>query len=170
MSYHLYEITLASSQMWVKIQSPCASKAQAEAYFGCRFGGIDPDPPVPVHPDRTFDTPAKLSECTESIANWDSVKDSFPPGWDVHEFSLVGEPYPWCETLADGCNCHGPEGRLSDAYCSDFGLLEEVEKRESKSPNIRYTEIQREWVERAEAKEKKSRKTFVLSGRSHSYG
>ena len=152
MSYHLYEILLESSQLWVKIQSPCVSVEQAKAYFGARFGGEDPNPPVPVRPYRTFDIPVLLSECTDHIANWDSVKDSFPPGWDKHEFRPVGEPYPWCDALVEGCDCHGSEDELSSAYCSAFGLLEDVEKRECKSPNIRYTENLRKWEERAAAR------------------
>ena len=156
MSYHLYEILLESSQMWVKIQAPCESVEQAIAYFGIRFGGEDPDSPVPVRPYRTFDVPTMLSECTESMANWDSVKESFPPGWDEREFRLVGDPYPWCETLADGCDCHGSEDELSSAYCSDFGLPGEVEKRASKSPNLRYAENLGRWEERAAARESSS--------------
>ncbi len=97
-----------------------------------------------------------LSECTESIANWDSVRDSLPPGWDEHEFRLVGEPYPWCETLADGCDCHGSEDELSAAYCSDFGLAGDVEQRASKSANIRYAENLKQWEERAAARERRS--------------
>ena len=61
MSYHLFEILLESSQMWMKIQSPCVSAEQAMAYFGARFGGEDPDPPVPVRPYRTFEIPSMLS-------------------------------------------------------------------------------------------------------------
>ena len=156
MSYHLYEILLESSQMWMKIQLPCVSVEQAKASFGGRFGGEDPDPPVPIHPYRTFDIPSMLSECTESIANWNSVKDSLPPGWDEHEFRLVGEPYPWCETLADGCDCHGSEDELSAAYCSGFGLARDVEQRASKSPNVRYAENLKQWEERAAAREMKS--------------
>lgn len=147
-TYHLYEILLESAQMWVKIQSPCMSVEQAKAYFGIRFGGEDPNPPVPVYPYRTFGIPTILPECVKDIANWESVKDSFPPGWNDHEFSLVGEPYSWCETLADGCECHGSEDELSAAYCSDFGLKGDVEKRASKSPNVRYAENLRKWEER----------------------
>ena len=156
MSNHLYEILLESVQMWVKIQAPCVSVEQARAYFGIRFGGEDHDPSVPVHPYRTFDIPTMLSECTESIVNWDSVKESFPPGWDGHEFRLVGEPYPWCETLADGCDCQGSEDELSSAYCSDFGLLGDVQKRASKSPNVRYAENLVRWEEAAAARERNS--------------
>ena len=156
MNYHLYEILLESPQMWVKIQAPCVSVEQAKASFGSRFGGEDPDPPVPVRPYRTFNIPTMLSECAESIANWYSVKDSFPPGWDGHEFRLVGEPYPWCETLADGCDCHGSEDELSAAYCSDFGLAGDVERRASKSPNVRYAENLRKWEESAAAMERNS--------------
>ena len=154
MSYHLYEILLESSIMWVKIQAPCVSVEQAMAYFGFRFGGEDPDPPVPVHPYRTFDIPTILSECTENIANWESVKDSFPLGWDGNVFRPVGEPYPWCETLADGCDCYGSDDELSSAYCSDFGPIGAVEKRESKSPNVRYAENLRRWEERAVDRER----------------
>ena len=157
MENHLYEILLEGPRMWVKIQSPCWSVEQANAFFGIRFGGEDPDPPVPVHPYRTFDIPTRLSECTESIANWDSVKDSFPPGWDEHEFRLVGQPYPWCETLADGCDCHGSEDELSAAYCSDFGLVADVQQRAGRSPNVRYAENLRKWVGRAAEREGNSR-------------
>ena len=156
MSYHLYEILLESSLMWVKIQSPCVSVEQAMAYFGTRFGGEDPDPPVPVRPYRTFDIPSKLSGCAESIANWDSIRDSLPSGWDEHEFRLVGEPYSWCETLADGCDCHGSEDELSAAYCSDFGIAEDVRQRASKSSNVRYAENLKQWEERAADRERNS--------------
>ena len=154
MSYHLYEILLESSQMWLKIQAPCTSVEQARAYFGSRFGGEDPDSPVPVRPYRTFDKPTTLSQCVESIANWESVKGSLPSNWDEHEFRLVGEPYPWCETLADSCDCHGAEDELSSAFCSDLGLHEDVDKRESKSPNVRYAENLLRWQERAAARER----------------
>ncbi|MXZ02429.1 MAG: hypothetical protein F4Y88_01795 [Chloroflexi bacterium] len=140
----------------MKIQSPCVSVEQAIAYFGIRFGGEDPDPPVPIHPYRTFDIPTILSECVNDIANWGSVKDSFPLGWDDNEFRLAGEPYPWCDTLADGCNCHGSEDELSAAYCSDFGLAGDAEKRASKSPNVRYAENLKRWEERAAARENSS--------------
>ena len=158
MNYHLYEILLESSQVWVKIQSPCVSVEQAKAYFGIRFGGEDPNPSVPVHPYRTFDLPTTLSECVKDIANWDSVKDSFPSGWDGHEFKLVGEPYPWCETLAEGCDCHGSEDGLSAAYCSDFGVAGDVEKRARKSDNIRYAENLRKWEARVSAMDSDSGK------------
>ena len=142
--------------MWVKIQAPCESVEQATAYFGIRFGGEDHGPHVPVRPYRTFDIPTMLSECVESIANWDSVRDSLPPGWDGHEFRLVGEPYPWCETLAYGCDCHGSEDELSAAYCSDFGLVEDVERRACKSPNVRYAENLKQWEVTAAARERNS--------------
>ena len=57
---------------------------------------------------------------------------------DDYEFHIVGTPYPWCETLSDDCDCHGSKGRLDAAYCSDFGLHDETDKRESKSENVRY--------------------------------
>ena len=80
MSYHLYGILLESSQMWVKIQAPCESVEQAIAYFGIRFGGEDPDSPVPVRPYRTFDVPTMLSECTESMAQLGFCQRLLPSG------------------------------------------------------------------------------------------
>ena len=157
MNSHLYEILLESSQMWVKIQAPCTSKEQAIAYFGIRFGGKDPDNPAPLYPGRTFDIPTKLRECTEEIANWDSFKDFFPEGWDDLEFNLVGDPYPWCDTLSDGCNCHGSEDRLDTAFVADFGLTEDVDRRMIKSQNVRYAENLRWWQERAAETESSGR-------------
>ena len=167
MSYHLYEILLESSQMWVKIQAPCESSEQAMIYFTHRFGGkvydLDPDwesiektlPPDwdSFYPYPTFGIPTKLPDCANDIANWDSVYVSFPPGWQGHEFRLARGPYPWCETLVDGCDCHGSEDRLDTAYISDFGLAEDSGRRASKSDNVRYAEIMKGWQERATAME-----------------
>ena len=124
----------------------------------------------PVRPHRTFDIPSKLSECAESIANWDSILDSLPSGWDDHEFRLVGEPYPWCETLANGCNCHGSEDELSAAYCSDFGLAGDTEQRASKSPNVRYVENLKGWEERATARERKLGRRATVPRRGYPHG
>ena len=57
---------------------------------------------------------------------------------DDDEFQLVGTPYPWCETLSDNCDCQGAKGRLDEAFCSDFGLSDETEKRARKSENVRH--------------------------------
>ena len=163
MSHHLYEIVLESPQMWVKIQASCESPEQAMIYYTVRFGGkvlnLDADwdsmektlPPDwdSLYPYPTFGIPTKLPECASDIANWDSVSVSFPAGWHEHEFRLAEGPYPWCETLADGCDCYGSEGSLGTAYISDFGLAEDSGRRASKSANVRYAEIMRWWQERA---------------------
>ena len=83
-------------------------------------------------------TPFRLSQRSDYIANWASIVDRLTPGWDDDEFQIVGLPYPWCETLSDGCGCHGAKGRLDAAYCSDFGLHRETEERTSKSQNVRH--------------------------------
>ena len=80
---------------------------------------------------------------------------SHPAGTSM-SFRLVGEPYPWCEILADGCDCHGSEDELSAAYCSDFGLVVEAQQRAGRSPNVRYAENLRKWVERAAERERNS--------------
>ena len=83
-------------------------------------------------------TPFRLSECAQHIANWVSIVDRLPAGWDDDEFQIVGTPYPWCETLSDDCDCHGAKRGLGAVYCSDFGLHDEAEKRASKSQNVWY--------------------------------
>ena len=133
--YHLFEIVLESHTMWIKFQASCSSPEQAVAFLQSRLGGEDPDPPVPEYPYLSFEIPTRLSERVHNIANWESVKDSFPDGWDDHEFRLAEEPYPWCESLSDDCDCHGEKGRLDIVYCSDLGLREDDAKRKTKSPN-----------------------------------
>ena len=83
-------------------------------------------------------TPFRLSERSQHIGNWASVVDRLPEGWDHDEFHIAGTPYAWCEALFQDCDCHAKKGRLDMAYCSDFGLHDEIEKRKRKSENIRY--------------------------------
>ena len=90
---------------------------------------------MPEYPYLSLEIPTRLSERVHNIANWESVKDSFPDGWDDHEFRLAEGPYPWCESLSDDCDCHGEKGRLDIVYCSDFGLREDDAERNTKSPN-----------------------------------
>ena len=142
---HLYEIVLESPQMWLKLQASCESEEQATAFLESRFGGNDPDP---LRLDLrfvsfSFRVPRKLSECYDHIFNWEAIKDRLPIGWNDQEFRLAAGPYPWCETLSDECDCFGARGRLDSVYCSDFGLLEETDKRTSKSQNTRRLSMRR---------------------------
>ena len=129
--WHLYEIVISNSLVWLKVQASCSSSEQSAAFFEYRFNGtahiVDGHPPV---------TPFRLSQRSHDIANWVSIVDRLPAGWDDDEFHIVGTSYPWCETLSDDCDCHGAKGRLDIAYCSDFGLHDETDKRASKSPNV----------------------------------
>ena len=138
--HHLYEIVIESDQLWIKFQASCSSSEQALAFLKHRLGGEDPDPPVPVYPYLSFEIPTKLTERVRNIANWESVKDGFPDGWDDHEFRLAEGPYPWCESLSDDCDCQGRKGRLDSVFCSDFGLQGETTSRGGKSPNVRHLE------------------------------
>ena len=139
---HLYEIVLESPQMWLKVQAACCSEEQATAFLEYRFGGNAPDSLRPDFRDipRSFLAPRNLSECSFHIFNWEAVKDHLPTGWDDHEFRVVEGPYPWCETLSDDCDCHGSDGGLGGAYCSDLGLREDTARRASKSPNTTHFE------------------------------
>ena len=89
--------------------------------------------------------PFRLSERSHYLANWVSIVDRLPAGWDDDEFHISGTPYPWCETLSDDCDCHGTKGRLDAAYCSDFGLHEETDKRASKSRTLGTSTILKRW-------------------------
>ena len=131
--WHLYEMVIGNSRVWLKVQSSCRSTDQAGAFFEARFNGtdyiVDGQPPV---------TPFRLSQRSHYIANWASIEDRLPAGWDNDEFQIVESPYPWCETLSEDCDCHGAKGRLDEAFCSDFGLHEEMDRRASKSENVRH--------------------------------
>ena len=130
--YHLYEVMFESPSMWMKVQTSGDSEWDMPAYLmlQARFGGTTTDQYEP-----SFSDPFRLSERTEHIFNWDEIKDSLPTGWDDHEFRLVEGPYAWCDTLPDGCGCYAGKGRLDVTYCSDFGLLEETDRRANKSQN-----------------------------------
>lgn len=141
--HHLYEIVLDSLQMWLKLQASCSSHEQATAFFEHRFGGHAPHlarRPDLVYVTFSFLVPKKLPECADHIFNLEDIKDDLPTGWDDQEFRIVGGPYPWCETLSEGCDCHGRKGRLDAAYCSSFGSHDESAERASKSPNVRHAE------------------------------
>ncbi len=130
---HLFEVVISNCRMWLKVQASCSSSEQSAAFFEFRFSRtnyrVDGQRPV---------TPFRLSQRSHYIANWASIVDQLPPGWDDDEFQIVGAPYPWCETLSDDCDCHGAKGRLDIAVCSDFGLHDETDKRARKSQNVRY--------------------------------
>ena len=129
--YHLHEAVFESSLLWMKIQTSGTSEDQVIPFLEARFGGTVPNPC-----QHSFDAPFRLSERSHRINNWDDIKDQLPVGWDDHEFRLVEGPYPWCETLSEDCDCHGRKGRLDVAYCSGFGLLEEISERTSRTQNV----------------------------------
>ena len=132
-AWHLYEVVISNSHVWLKLQASCPSSKPSAAIFEHRFNGTDYD----VDGHRSV-TPFRLSQRSHYITNWASIVERLPVGWDDEEFHIVGPPYPWCETLSDDCDCHGMKGRLDVTYCSDFGLPDETEKRASKSQNVRY--------------------------------
>ena len=155
---HLYEVVISNSRVWLKVQASCSSSEQSAAFFESRFNGTDyiVDGHRPV-------TPFRLSQRSHYIANWASIVDRLPAGWDDDEFNIVETPYPWCETLSNDCDCHGAKGRLDVVYCSDFGLHDETEKRASKSQNVRYVnyiqemENQVTWHDKARREERLQR-------------
>ena len=137
MEFHLYEIVLENPVMWVKIQASCKSHWQANAMLEARFGGTTNASPGPGYLPQSFSVPIRLSEYAEWVMNWNAIEHQLPDGWDDHEFRLVEGPYPWCESLSDGCVCYGMRGRLDATYVSDFGLHDEEGRRNRKSQNAR---------------------------------
>lgn len=141
---HLYEVIICNSVVWMKIQASFQPPDQSVELFHrllTRKIGMRVD-------DYVFGTPFKASVLAENLANWASVVDKLPSGWDGDEYRIDGEPYPWCETLSDGCSCHGACGRLDLMYCADFGLHEESDRRAARSKNAHYR-FDVEWLENA---------------------
>ena len=143
-AWHLYEVVISNSRVWLKVQSSCFSSEQSAGFFEYRFNGTDY---TPVDGHRPV-TPFRLSQRSHYLANWVSIADRLPAGWDDDEFHIVENPYPWCETLSDDCDCHGAKGRLDAAYCSDFGMHDEADKRASKSDNVRHRQYIQSMEER----------------------
>ena len=144
---HLYETVIGNARVWLKLQASCESSEQAGAFFECRFNGNDF-----VVDGKLAVMPFRLSERSDHITNWASIADRLPAGWEDDEFRIVEPPYPWCESLSDGCNCHGRKGRLDEVVCSDVGLHEETDKRAGKSENVRHQRYIR-WMEEAIARQ-----------------
>ena len=159
---HLYEVVISNSRVWLKVQASCSSTEQSAAIFEARFNGTDyiVDGHCPV-------TPFSLSQRSHYVANWLSIVDQLPAGWDDDEFHIVATPYPWCETLSDDCDCHGAKGRLDSTFCSDFGLHDETDKRASKSQNVRHLNYI-QTMEETIASHDESRREERLQRRQHS--
>ena len=132
-SWHLYEAVIGNARVWLKLQASCPATEPA-ALFEYRFTGADY---TPADGHRPL-TPFRLSERSRYIANWSSIVESLPAGWDDEEYRIIETAYPWCETLADGCDCHGTKGRLDVVHCSDFGVVNQRQERSGKTRNIRY--------------------------------
>ena len=152
--WHLYEVVISNSRVWLKVQTSCSSSEQSAAFFEYRFSGTDY---TTVDGHRPV-TPFRLSTHSHYLANWVSIADRLPAGWDDDEFHIVEGPYPWCETLSDNCDCHGAKGRLDAAYCSDFGLHDDTDKRTSKSENVRHREYIQSMEERLTGLDESRRK------------
>ena len=133
--YHLYEAEFESPRMWLKIQASCRSQEQALAFLGPRFGSKYPSVDYPKY---SLSVPFRLSDRSQWIANWETIRDHLPEGWDDHEFRLAEGPYPWCETLSNNCSCRNAKTGLSVVYCSDLGLREDATRRARKTPDYRH--------------------------------
>ena len=142
-SWHVYEAVIANSRVWLKLQASCSS-ADPAAMFEYRFTGAEY---TPANGERPV-TPFTLSERADRIHNWSSLVDGLPSGWDDEEYRIVEAANAWCESLADGCDCHGTKGGLGLVYCSDFGLMGETEKRARKTRNVRHEHYVGEMEER----------------------
>ena len=151
-TWHLYESVIGNSRVWLKLQASCSSTVPGTV-FEHRFTGADY---IPLDGDRPV-TPFRLSERCHHIANWSSTVDQLPPGWNDEEYHILQTAYPWCETLADHCECHGTKGRLDVVFCSDFGYVDDVEKRAHRTRNVRYEEYIREMEARVAEHDERQR-------------
>ena len=39
--WHLYEVVISNSRVWLKVQTSCSSSEQSAAFFEYRFSGTD---------------------------------------------------------------------------------------------------------------------------------
>ena len=156
---HLFEAVISNHRVWLKIQVSCWSVRHAAMILESRFNGsnfILPNGFSPV-------TPFRLSERAEHIANWDDVLGQLPPHWDDDEYCIDGLPYAWCESLVDGCSCHGTKGRLDSFYCSDHGTRDESAKRKRRTRNIRHEHYVKDFERRIERRDRQQRKNQAPS-------
>ena len=130
---HLYEMVISNDRMWFKLQAPCWSSRQAAEFMEARFNGtryVTADGHRPV-------TPFRLSNCSSDISNWESIVDRLPKEWGDGKYRIERYPYPWCETLSEGCDCNANRGKL-DVVCSDYGNQREVERKQARTRNAWY--------------------------------
>ena len=142
--WHLYEMIISNSRVWLKVQASCESTEQAAAFFASRFNGTDY---ITMDGHRPV-TPFRITERFHYVANWASIVERLPPGWDDDEYRIEVSPYPWCEAMSDDCDCHGARGRLDEAFCSDFGSHDEADRRARKTENVRHQHYIRGMEER----------------------
>ena len=142
---HLYEMVISNDRMWFKLQAPCWSSRQAAEFMEARFNGtryVTADGHRPV-------TPFRLSECSSDIANWEAIADRLPEEWDDGKYRIERYPYPWCETLSEGCDCNANRG-TRDVMCSDYGNQREVERKQARTRNAWYDNYIKEMETRIE--------------------
>ena len=155
-SWHLYEAVIGNARVWLNLQASCPSSEPA-ALFEYRFTGADY---TPADGHRPL-TPFRLSERSRYIANWSSIVESLPAGWDEEEYRIIETAYPWCETLADDCDCHGTKGRLDVVHCSDFGVVDQRQERSGKTRNIRHEYYIQEMEHRIAHRDESNEKSGV---------
>ena len=80
--WHLYEVVISNSRMWLKLQASSSSSEQAASVFEYGFTGTDY---TTVDGHRPV-TPFRLSQHSHYVANWVSIVDRLPAGWDDDEF------------------------------------------------------------------------------------
>ena len=157
--HHLYEAVISNSRVWLKIQVSCSSVRHAALFLEARFNGSNYILANGYHPV----TPFRLSDKAEHIANWDDVVSQLPAHWDDNEYRMDGLPYAWCESLVDGCDCHGTKGRLDSAYCSDHGAWDESDKRKRRTRNVRHDNYVKDLEASIERREHKRRQEQAAS-------
>ena len=150
---HVYEMVVSNDRMWFKLQAPCWSSRQAAGYFEWRFNGT---PYMTVDGHRPI-SPFRLSDCSNHIANWGSIMEGLPQEWDEKEYRIQQHPYPWCETLSEGCDCHANIGKW-EIVCSDYGAEHDTDRKRAKTPNTCYDTHIREMETRIENNDEDQRK------------
>ena len=85
-AWHLYEVVISNSRVWLKLQASCSSTAQS--VFEYRFTGADY---TTVDGHRPV-TPFRLSQRSHYVANWVSIVDRLQPDGTTTNSTLWGLP------------------------------------------------------------------------------
>ena len=129
---HLYEVVISNSRMWLKVlrvrrlnnrrhSSSLVSTERATSWTDTALSSLSSSPNAPI---------TLLIGC--------QLWTGFQRDGTTTNSTLWGLPIHGVKPCRTPATATERKGRLDAAYCSDFGLHDETDKRASKSENFRH--------------------------------